>query len=161
MNPTHQNIGDKRDRPDALREAWYQSFHLSHVAEQLIDGDRDRVRSYLSHFYQHWAGELRIVPAELDRFVDVYAAPGRFASSIQWYRARAARRMRHDSPSPVLTPTIALWGDSDPMRPLDHQEGFDKAFPNSTSRILPGVGHFVPAESPEAVVWAIAELLGR
>jgi hypothetical protein len=46
------------------------------------------------------------------------------------------------------------------MRPLAHREGFETAFPYSTSRVLPGVGHFVAAEAPDAVVGAIAELLG-
>jgi pimeloyl-ACP methyl ester carboxylesterase len=159
LNPTHPNIEDKRDRPESLREAWYQSFHLLPLAEQLIDGDRDRVRHYLAHFYEHWAGDARISPDELDRFVDAYAAPGAFVSSIQWYRARAARRLRRKRARAVQARTIALWGDSDPMRPLDHREGFDLAFPNSTSHVLAGVGHFVPAEAPAAVITAIAELV--
>jgi pimeloyl-ACP methyl ester carboxylesterase len=45
------------------------------------------------------------------------------------------------------------------MRPLDHREGFERSFPRSESRVLTGVGHFVPAEAPEAVVAAIASLM--
>jgi hypothetical protein len=45
------------------------------------------------------------------------------------------------------------------MRPPDHREEFEKAFPRSTSRLLMGVGHFVAAEAPDAVVEAIAALL--
>jgi pimeloyl-ACP methyl ester carboxylesterase len=37
-------------------------------------------------------------------------------------------------------------------------EGFERAFPESESRLLTGVGHFVPAEAPDAVVQAIADL---
>jgi pimeloyl-ACP methyl ester carboxylesterase len=159
LNPTHPYIGDKRFHPAALREAWYQSFHLLPLAERLIDGDRERVRVYLAHFYEHWAGDERISPDELERIVNTYAQRGAFASSIQWYRARERRHTRQEIPSPISTPTIALWGDSDPMRPLDHREGFEFAFPNSRSQVLVGVGHFVPAEAPDAVVAAIAELL--
>ena len=159
MNPTHPHIGDKRYTPDAQREAWYQAFHLLPVAEQLIDGKRRCVELYLTHFYEHWAGHNRIAPEELEFVIDAYARPGAFASSIWWYRARAARRTQHETPTPIEIPTIALWGDRDPMRPLDHQEGFERAFPRSESRVLTGVGHFVPAESAAAVVEAIAELL--
>lgn len=159
LNPTHPYIGDKRLRPDAIREAWYQSFHLLPLAEQLIDGETALVRLYLSHFYQHWAGERRIAPAEFEQVVGTYAKPGAFAASIQWYRARAARRGKPEELPPVTVPTVALWGDRDPMRPLDHREGFERAFPASTSRVLSGVGHFVPAEAPLDVIAAIKRLL--
>jgi pimeloyl-ACP methyl ester carboxylesterase len=159
LNPTHPYIGDKRYTPDAQREAWYQFFHLLPLAEQLIDGNRRCVELYLTHFYVHWAGRDRINPDELAFVVDAYARPGAFASSIWWYRARAARRSRETVPTPIETRTIALWGDRDPMRPLNHREGFEQAFPRSESRVLEGVGHFVPAESPDEVVRAIAELM--
>jgi pimeloyl-ACP methyl ester carboxylesterase len=157
LNPTHPYIGDKRYSPDAQREAWYQHFHLLPLAENLIDGDRCRVELYLSHFYEHWAGGDRIQPAELATVVDTYARPG--ASSLAWYHARAAQRSQRQIPAVVELPTIALWGDRDPMRPLNQREGFETAFPRSTSRVLSGIGHFVAAEAPDAVVEAIAELL--
>jgi pimeloyl-ACP methyl ester carboxylesterase len=159
LNPTHSFIGAKRYTPAAQREAWYQHFHLLPLAGQLIDGDRSRVEQYLTHFYTHWAGETRIEPDDFGVIVDVYARPGAFTSSIAWYRARAVHRSRSTTPPPVELPAIALWGDRDPMRPLGHREGFEQAFPRSISRVLPGVGHFVPAEAPDAVVVAITELL--
>jgi pimeloyl-ACP methyl ester carboxylesterase len=159
LNPTHPYVGDKRFRPEAQRESWYQWFHQLPLAEWLIDGDRERVRLYLSHFYEHWAGNVRTSPNELERIVDAYSSPGAFASSLQWYRARVRRRDRPDTPLPIGTPTIALWGDRDPMRPLDHRQGFQLAFTNSRDHVLSGVGHFVPAEAPDAVVAAIADLI--
>jgi pimeloyl-ACP methyl ester carboxylesterase len=113
----------------------------------------------LSHFYEHWAGRDRIRPSELANVVDVYARPGAFASSLAWYRARAAQRGHRQVPAVIDAPTVALWGDCDPMRPLEQREGFERAFPRSTSRVLTGIGHFVAAEAPQAVVGAIAELL--
>jgi pimeloyl-ACP methyl ester carboxylesterase len=159
MNPTHPYIGNKRYTPEAQREAWYQYFHLLPLAERLIDGSRSRVELYLTHFYDRWAGLNRITPSELRFVIDTYARPGAFASSIWWYRARAARRTRGETHTPIEVPTVALWGDRDPMRPVDHREGFERAFPRSESRILRGVGHFVPAESPGAVVDAIASFV--
>jgi pimeloyl-ACP methyl ester carboxylesterase len=159
LNPTHPFIGDKRYRPEAQREAWYQHFHLLPLAESLIDGDRRRVELYLSHFYEHWAGRDRIRPSELATVVDVYARPGAFASSLAWYRARAAQRSQRQVSAVIEVPTVALWGDRDPMRPLEQREGFERAFPRSTSRVLTGIGHFVAAEAPQAVAGAIAELL--
>jgi pimeloyl-ACP methyl ester carboxylesterase len=159
LNPTHPHIGDKRYSPDAQREAWYQHFHLLPLAEDLIDGDRRRVGLYLSYFYEHRAGRDRIGAPELATVVDVYARPGAFAASLAWHRARAAYRRQRQLPAVIELPTVALWGDRDPMRPLDHREGFERTFPHSTSRVLSGIGHFVAAEAPDAVVRAIGELL--
>ena len=159
LNPTHPDIGDQRYTPAAQREAWYQHFHLLPLSEQLLDGDRRSIGLYLAHFYEHWAGRTRIDPEELERVVDVYSRPGAFTSSIAWYRARAARRDRADVTAPVETPVVALWGDSDAMRPLEHRKGFEHTFPRARSRVLSGVGHFVPAEAPSDVVDAIRALL--
>jgi pimeloyl-ACP methyl ester carboxylesterase len=160
LNPTHPYIGAKRFAPTFEREAWYQHFHLLPLADRLIDGHQERVEAYLAHFYERWAGPRKIEPDDLRTVIEAYARPGAFRASIAWYRARPARRYTTEPPDPIALPTIALWGDSDPMRPLEQRDGFERAFPNATSRILTGVGHFVPAEAPEAVIAAIAELLG-
>jgi pimeloyl-ACP methyl ester carboxylesterase len=159
MNPTHPFIGHKRWAPHAQREAWYQHFHLLPLAEALIDGRRRSVELYLGHFYSHWAGSAPIGRDLFASIVDAYARPGAFAASLAWYRARAARRERSQPLAPVEVPTIALWGDRDPMRPLEQREGFEQAFPRSQSRVLAGVGHFVPIEAPEAVAEAVGELM--
>lgn len=160
LNPTHPEIGDKRFTAAAQREAWYQHFHQLQLAEDLIDGDKARVAAYLGHFYNHWAGERHISDAEFQTIVDLYARPGAFGASIAWYRARAARRerARANPAEPVRIPVMALWGDRDPMRPLEHMEGFERTFPTSVTRVLHGVGHFVPAEAPNAVAEAISAL---
>jgi pimeloyl-ACP methyl ester carboxylesterase len=159
LNPTHPYIGSRRDAPAFQREAWYQHFHLLPLSRQLIDGDRARVAMYLAYFYEHWAGRDRISADDFEAVVEAYARPGRFAASIRWYEARAASRTPREPAAPLEIPTIALWGDRDPMRPLDHREGFERAFPRSESRTLAGVGHFVAAEAPDAVVQAINDLL--
>ncbi len=159
LNPTHPFIGERRYTPDALREAWYQHFHVLPLAAKLIDGDVARVETYLAHFYEHWAGERRISAEDLDTIARTYARPGAFSASLAWYRGRARPRADASFPEVVTASTIALWGDRDPMRPLTQRPGFERAFPNSRSRILRGVGHFVPAEAPDVVVAAVAELL--
>jgi pimeloyl-ACP methyl ester carboxylesterase len=159
MNPTHPFIGDKRWEPDAQREAWYQHFHRLPLAEALIDGRRRAVEVYLGHFYAHWSGSKPIRRELFASVIDAYARPGAFAASLAWYRARAAYRERELPLAPVEVPAIALWGDCDPMRPLAHREGFEQAFPRSQSRVLAGVGHFVPIEAPAAVAEAVGELM--
>jgi pimeloyl-ACP methyl ester carboxylesterase len=161
LNPTHPRI-DSKQAPELVAESWYQYFHLLPLAPALLDGRADLLRLYLGHFYDRWSGEKKIGKRDLDAVVSVYGRPGRFASSIAWYRARVARRRRAlEPPPPLPTRTVALWGDSDPMRPLAHREGFETTFPSSESHVLTDVGHFVPREAPEAVTAALRTLLLR
>jgi pimeloyl-ACP methyl ester carboxylesterase len=159
LNATHPLIGDKQRSPHMIAESWYQHFHLLRLAPRLLDGNADALRLYLGHFYNHWGGERKLTASQLEKVVEVYARPGAFTASLRWYQARAARRLLAAPASPPLeTATIALWGDRDPMRPLDHREGFEESFPNSESRVLEGVGHFVPHEAPGQVADALREL---
>jgi pimeloyl-ACP methyl ester carboxylesterase len=161
LNPTHPFVGDKSRTPDMVAKSWYQYFHLLPLATELLDGNVDALRLYLGHFYDHWSGETKIGKEELEEVVAAYGRPGRFASSIAWYRARVARRLRAAAPPPPLpTPTIALWGDRDPMRPLTHRDGFERAFPSSHGEVLPNVGHFVPREAAGEVTAALRAALG-
>jgi pimeloyl-ACP methyl ester carboxylesterase len=160
LNPTHPWIGNRNRTPEMVAESWYQYFHLLPLAPALLDGQPDALRLYLGHFYERWGGEAKISRNELETVVAAFSRPGRFASSIAWYAARIARRRRAPEPPPPLpTPTVALWGDRDPMRPLTHRDGFEKAFPNSRSEVLENVGHFVPREAAGPVTSAVRTLI--
>jgi pimeloyl-ACP methyl ester carboxylesterase len=160
LNPTHPRIGAKASSPQMVRESWYQQFHQLPLASALLDGKRSALSAYLGYFYEHWGGKHKVAPSLFERTLDLYSRPGAFTSSVRWYTARAARRHRDAPlPEPIATPTIALWGDRDPMRPVEHREGFESAFPQSTSRVLPGVGHFVPFEAADDVTAALVELV--
>jgi hypothetical protein len=56
------------------------------------------------------AGRDQIRPSELATVVGVDARPGAFASSLAWYRARAAQRGQRRVPAVIEVPTVALWG---------------------------------------------------
>src|SRR6201996_2815076 len=67
VSPPLPGIGRRVLEPRAQREFWYQSFHQLLLAEQLIDGQPDHVRAYLSHFWAHWSGpDFVLDPAALD-----------------------------------------------------------------------------------------------
>ena len=59
LAPPLPGVGQRILTPDAMREFWYQPFHRLDLAERLIDGDHDAVRSYLRHFWDHWGGPGR------------------------------------------------------------------------------------------------------
>jgi pimeloyl-ACP methyl ester carboxylesterase len=165
LAPPLPGIGQRILTPDAMREFWYQPFHRLDLAERLIDGDRDAVRSYLRHFWDHWGGPGFMLPdAELDALVEHYAEPGAFVASINWYRAGSggvAMSLAEQVPARqdrIAAPTRVLWPEHDPLFPREWGDRLDEFFADSTITDMPGTGHFSPLEAPEAFAAAILEL---
>ncbi|MCW2929778.1 MAG: Alpha/beta hydrolase fold protein, partial [Actinomycetia bacterium] len=75
---------------DIVPELWYMYFHRTPLSVGLLDGQRDKIRDYLHHFWQRWTGPGFVVdtPA-FEHLVDRYARPGAFESTSNWYRAGA------------------------------------------------------------------------
>jgi pimeloyl-ACP methyl ester carboxylesterase/uncharacterized protein YciI len=162
-NPAYPGIGARRFEPSAQKELWYQRFHDLPLAECLLDGKRDAVAAYLDYFHDHWAGRPGLLQAEeRGKLLDVYARPGAFTASIQYYRARTRVRLAEvNAPQlgPITTPTTVLWGEADPVFPPTWADRLSEFFPRSRLVQLPGVGHFVPLEAPEAFAQAIRQSL--
>ena len=100
--------------------------------------------------------------AELDRLAALYAPPGAFVASINWYRAGsgtspralagAARAGRPDRRADAV-----LWPEHDPLFPREWADRLDEFFADVDLRLLPEAGHFSPLEAPDAVAAAIRE----
>ncbi|HEV7467705.1 MAG TPA: alpha/beta hydrolase [Candidatus Dormibacteraeota bacterium] len=166
--PLHPGSGARALLPVHQREFWYQDFHRLPLAVELVGRDRVSVEAYLGHFYRHWTGRHETVrPAELAAVVDVYAVPGALDASLNWYRSGAgtletARRAAAEpapAPPPLPHPTEVLWGERDPLFPPDWAEGLERTLADHRLRVLPGVGHFIPFEAPDALVQAVRSLL--
>ncbi|WP_051330924.1 alpha/beta fold hydrolase [Aneurinibacillus terranovensis] len=160
LNPPYPGIGTRRFDPSVQGQFWYQHLHNQPWAEQLIGYDRNTVKLYISHFYQHWAGRKESVrPKELEAIIDVYSRPGAVKSSIAYYRARAGARAQEAAADPtsiqVHHPTTVLWGEDDPVMLAAWSDKLGEYFSRLSFRMLPGIGHFVPWEAPNAVIEAI------
>ncbi len=167
--PVYPGYGTRPLQPEAQAERWYQHFHQLPLAEAIIGHDEETVRLYLSHFYDHWLGNKQALrPAEFDQIVTTYAQPGTVRSSIAWYRAGGGSGQMAMSLAagtappvdPIAQPTAVLWGEVDPVLPAAWADRLDETFTQLLGvRILPGIGHFVPFEAPDAVVEAIRSVL--
>ena len=163
LNPPYLGIGKRRFEYRIQREHWYQHFHVQPWSDRLVGHDRETVRIYLAHFYDHWVGRKETVrPAEFEAIVDEYARPGNVRGGFDYYRARwLARQQEAEAPEPdpaayaIDLPTVVLWGEEDPVIPVEWSDRIPEFFPQATLRRLPGVGHFVPFEAPDDVVAAI------
>jgi pimeloyl-ACP methyl ester carboxylesterase len=168
LSPPLPGAGDRVLTPEAQREFWYQAFHQLRLIEEIIDGDATAVRAYLRHFWSHWSGPSFSLPdAELDRLATLYGPPGAFTASIAWYRAGSGtvatslRELTADGrPERISVPTTVLWPEFDPLFPRDWGDRLPEFFADATVESLPGVGHFVPLEAPQALAAAVRAALG-
>lgn len=56
-------------------------------------------------------------------------------------------------------PTLIVWGDQDPIIPVEHARAAHKAMPGSRLEIFPGIGHFPHVEEPLLFVEALADFI--
>jgi pimeloyl-ACP methyl ester carboxylesterase len=167
VTPPAPGAGRRMLDPGPQAEFWYQHFHRLPLAEQLLDGRPDAVRTYLRHFWSHWSGPS-FTPADddLDRLAAAYGRPGAFTSSIGWYRAGpgiSARALAEQAPEPadrLRVPVHVLWPGHDPLFPPEWADRLDEFFADVTLTRLPDVGHFVPLEAPEEFASAVRDALG-
>lgn len=61
----------------------------------------------------------------------------------------------------ISCPTLVMTGELDTWSPPARHEGIAAAIPDSTLVIVPGAGHMLPLEAPEAVNEALAGWLAR
>jgi pimeloyl-ACP methyl ester carboxylesterase len=61
-----------------------------------------------------------------------------------------ARRLRR-----VKAPTLVIHGVLDRFVPVEYADDFVKLLPNAAAHIIPGVGHMLPVEAPDALVQLI------
>jgi pimeloyl-ACP methyl ester carboxylesterase len=56
-------------------------------------------------------------------------------------------------------PTLIVWGDEDPIIPVEHAYAAHEAMPGSRLEIFEGVGHFPHMERPERFVEVLLDFL--
>lgn len=163
FNPAYPGIGDRRSGASVRHEFWYQAFHALDWSDRLIAHDRETLRLYLRHFYEHWAGRKPIVSErEFEAILDAYARPGAFRASVAYYRARWAETSADrttDDESVIEQPTVVGWGDADPVMVSAWSDRLRETFPDHELARFPGIGHFVPLEAPEQTIETIRRAL--
>lgn len=103
-------------------------------------------------------------------YLDEWSQPGALTAMFNWYRASpmtvpamgedALRPAFLDAPFPKLhMPVLVVWGMEDKALLPCQLEGLDALIDDLTVVRIPGAGHFVPWEAPDAVTRAMADWL--
>jgi pimeloyl-ACP methyl ester carboxylesterase len=146
--------------PWSRLEPWFYAFHRAPgLAEAMTAG---RERTYLTWFYRNFAAQPdAITPAEIDVYMRSYGSPPGMRPGFELVRAlpKDVEANTEAAKHPVDVPTLAIGGErgmgsavADNLRPL---------FTDVRGKVIPGAGHFVPEEAPEALLDELVTFLGQ
>lgn len=147
---------------------WYQWYFQTDRGRAGLEQNRDDICGLL---WRLWSPEWPEAAAAFERSRDSLHNPDFVDIAIHSYRHRhraAAGDPKYDeletylaTTPPITVPTISLDALADGFGPDDserHRQRFTGEF---EIRPLPGIGHNVPQEAPEAFADAVADLAGR
>jgi pimeloyl-ACP methyl ester carboxylesterase len=166
LTPPLPGIGARILTAAAQQEFWYVPFHALPLVDELVDGRPDAVRSYLRHFWTHWSGpRFALTDEHVEHLVSVYASPGAFSASLNWYRVGPGglgRVLAEQPPAPaerIAASTTVLWPEHDPLFPAAWADRLGEFFADVHVRRI-DAGHFLPLEAPGEFAAAVASGLG-
>ena len=151
----------------AERAYWYQWYFNTERGRMGLEHNRREICRLL---WREWSPSWRFDDATFDRTAASFDNPDFVPVVIHSYRVRHGNapsdprfgevERRLSARPPITVPTMILHGAEDTVGPPGRSEGELSRFPAGTERrVVPGVGHFMPREDPEAVVDALLKVL--
>ena len=167
---TLQDIAKAASTPGSVeqeRQNWYQWYFQTERGRQGLAENREELcRVLWSTWSPTWMFQQSLFATTAKSFHN----PDFVSTVIHSYRHRyqnapgdpslEALEARLARTPTIACPTIALQGEEDRVNPPSTSEGQEELFTGHYERrLLPGIGHCPPAESPEAVSRAIDDAL--
>jgi pimeloyl-ACP methyl ester carboxylesterase len=155
--------------PAAEYRYWYQwYFHT----ERGVAGLSENRSPLCRLLWELWSPNYRFSDADYLKTAPSFDNPDFVAVVIQSYRHRygnalgdpryAGIEARLSQRPQISVPTIVLHGEADGVGPAAQSENHARHFTGFYRReVIPVAGHFLPRETPDAVVSAVGELGGR
>jgi pimeloyl-ACP methyl ester carboxylesterase len=138
--------------PERLHKSWHFAFNfLPDLPELLITG---REREFLSWLFHSKSVDWRKAFDDdaMDEYVRIYSTPGRWSMGLGFYRAifESIAQNRATAATPLTMPLLAIGGEAGLGAAM--QGSFERAATQLSGAVIPGCGHYVPEESPEALL---------
>jgi pimeloyl-ACP methyl ester carboxylesterase len=155
-------------KPEREVALWYQYYFQLERGRAGLAADRRGIARIL---WEQWSPNWAFDDANLERTAVAHDNPDYVDVVIHSYRhrfgladgdPRYADIQRRLAALPVITvPAITLDGDGDGVAPAtDGAAQAGKFTGRRTHRVIPGAGHNLPQEEPEAFAAAVMEMIG-
>ena len=105
-----------------------------------------------------FADNSQLTPQMMQRYHDMMLAPG-----VRTALLERMRQTRNSDPvarlQSIKVPVLLLWGEKDAFIPVSNAQDYLKAMPQAKLVTLPGVGHVLHEEAPQASVQVVRDFL--
>ena len=150
---------------EQARAYWYQWYFGLDRGREALEADR---RALCRELWETWSPGWRFDEREFEATASSFDNQDFVEVAIHSYRHRWGNapgdpyhedlEARLSEPPPISVPTTVLHGEDDGATLPETSAGKEHFFTGPYERlVLPGVGHFVQRERPEAVVEAVLE----
>lgn len=139
----------------------YAGFHAEDIDRRTTVNDL--VRFLRETLPACVAPTYRISDEALDGYLEPWTTPAGMGAFFRVARSGGAALLRSLAPhlACLTVPTVIVWGESDTVTPVEEGWRLVRAFPAATLEILPGAGHLLPEEAPEALAESIQTFYRR
>jgi pimeloyl-ACP methyl ester carboxylesterase len=141
---------------------WHIPFNrVLDVNERLVSG---REEIYFGHQFASKAGSPDAIPSyAVDLYVEALRDPAALHASFEFFRVlmseeSAEQFQRWQQEGPLTIPVLAIGGERSTGAGIEHV--VRQVAEDVTGLVIPGAGHFLLEEAPDAITKALLDFLG-
>jgi pimeloyl-ACP methyl ester carboxylesterase len=148
------SVGRKWVEDGHVNQIWYQSFHLTELAQKLVGHSKETTRLYIDYFLQHWCYDKDCFTPVLEEWVENFSRPNALIGGFSWYKSNNEKRLEtlegriEISKEKIPLPAAILWGQHDPILKSEWGAFVSAHFEDVTLDYAREAGHFVHVEQP-------------
>jgi len=151
---------------DQQRRSWYMFFFQTPFADVALANDDF---AFLERLWRDWSPGWKWPAEEMARLKETFRQPGVASAALGYYRAmfdpsrqdaRYAALQSRIMLEPIEVPAMMLHGANDGCMGTELLAGMEAFFPRGLRiEVVPGTGHFLHQEAPDAVNRLIVDFL--
>ena len=151
---------------DQQKRSWYMFFFQTALAELSVPMND---YAFIERLWQDWSPDWDYPREELRAVQQTLAQDGVLAAALGYYRSAIGGAGMNDKYAeiqaglggPIEVPALYLHGERDGCIGVNLATGMEALFPKGLrTEIVPGAGHFVHQEKPDAFNALAADFLG-